>query len=241
MEKGKKKRIIHELKYFEDFDKPTPDMFHKIYYKLTQPYLKGKKVLNVGCWTGNYETMFKDDDCSVVGLDISLSALRTAKKANPHCKFLAADAFSMPLKDKSFDAVTLFMVLEHFPKDTESLVLKEINRVLKDEGLLIITTPHYELIGNILDVARWLVGHRHYKVGLLKELLNKCSFQVERLLLKGRFWSNFSIPFFYLFKYLCRVNIYRLGFVERILKAEYSKDGYRDIFLVCRKRTKREN
>ena len=236
MKESKKPPIIHKLKYFERFDRPTPDVFHRIYFDLTKPYLKDKKVLNIGCWTGNYETMFKNEDCRVIGLDLDFKALKIAKEANPHCLFLASDALDLPFKQNSFDVVTLFTVLEHIPKGTEERLFRQINRVLKRDGLFIITTPHYELMGNILDVTYWLIGHRHYKVESLKKMLNNNGFTVERLLLKGRFWSNFSIPFFYLFKYLFKMNIYRNKFVENLLKAEYAKEGYRDIFLVLRKR-----
>jgi SAM-dependent methyltransferase len=238
MKEKENPHIIHKLKYFGKFDRPIPDVFHKIYFKLTEPYIGRKKVLNIGCWTGSYETMFKDKDCNVVSIDLSFQALQIAKKANPHCSFLQADALALPFKKECFDVITLFTVLEHLPKGSEQKVFREISCVLKEGGLLVITTPHDNLIGNILDVAHWLVGHRHYKVKFLKGVLETCGFRMEKMMLKGKLWSNFSIVFFYLFKYLFRFNIYKNQFVKKVIEAEYAKDGYRDIFLVCQKITK---
>ena len=235
MQKNNKKRIIHELNFLKDFDEPTPDLFHKVNYKLTKSYFKGKKVLNIGCWTASFETQFKDDDCRITGVDISLAALKTAKEANPHCNFAAADAFNLPFENNSFDVVSLFMVLEHIPKNTEPRLFREVNRVLKDGGLFIITTPHSEIMGNIFDVAHWLVGHRHYKIDNLRQMLSNQGFEFEKLMLKGGILANISIPFFYLSKYLFKLNLYKQPFVAKILTREYKKDGFRDIFLVCKK------
>ena len=235
MQKSNKKRIIHELNFMKGFDEPTPDLFHKVNYKLTKPFFKGKKVLNIGCWTASFETQFKDDDCQITGVDISLAALKIAKRANPHCNFAAADAFHLPFSNNLFDIVSLFMVLEHIPKNTEPQFFREVNRVLKTGGLFIITTPRSEFMGNIFDVAHWLVGHRHYKVENLHNMLSDNGFEFEKLMLKGGILANLSIPSFYLFKYVFRINLYKQPFIERILTREYEKDGFRDIFLVCRK------
>ncbi len=220
-------------KYLDKFESSEPDMFHKIYFELTRPYLSGKRILNIGCWTGSYETMFEQVDSDLVSIDLNFQALQIATKSSPHSNFLAADTFKLPFKKESFDAATLFTVLEHLPIGSEEKAFKEINGVLKKGGLFFITTPNDNFIGNLFDVAYWLVGHRHYKIGNLSKMLNNCGFRVEKVLLKGRFWNNFSIVFFYLFKYLFALNIYRNKSIERILKKEYAKEGYRDIILLA--------
>jgi len=232
---NKKNAAMHSLRYLDKFDNPTPDAFHKIYFGLTKDYLEGKSILNIGCWTGNYETMFREKTSRVVSIDLNYKALQVARRANSRFGFLAANALSLPFKEKSFETVTLFTVLEHLPMGSEEKVFRQINKVLQQGGVLVITTPHDELTGNILDVAHWLVGHRHYNAGALKSMLINCGFEIEKLSFKGGFLSNFSIPFFYLFKYLFGMNIYKNAFVEKMLKKEYNKEGYRDIFLICRK------
>ena len=241
MKAKKKLNITHELKYLKKFDTSTPDVFHKIYFELTKTYLEEKKVLNIGCWTGNYETMFKKEKCQVTSIDLNFQALQIARSANPYCDFLLADVLKLPFKKQSFDVVTFFTVLEHLPPKSEEIAFREINGILKQNGLLVITTPSDHFVSNILDISHWLVGHRHYKVEKLKEILNNCGFKIEKMLLKGGFWTDFSIVFFYLFKYLCGLNIYKNRFVERILRKEYAKGGYRDIFLVCRKQEEKKS
>ncbi len=47
----------------------------------------------------------------------------------------------LPFKNNSFEVVTMLAVFEHIEKDRLIFALKEINRVLKPKGKLIITTP----------------------------------------------------------------------------------------------------
>lgn len=47
----------------------------------------------------------------------------------------------LPFKDNSFEVVTMLAVFEHIEKEKLTSAIKEINRVLKPEGRLIITTP----------------------------------------------------------------------------------------------------
>ncbi len=51
------------------------------------------------------------------------------------------DAHKLPFPEKSFDVVTLFMVLEHL--HDPQLALNECQRVLKQRGLLLLTTVQY--------------------------------------------------------------------------------------------------
>lgn len=74
----------------------------------------------------------------------------------------------------TFDFVITFQVIEHIPKDSE--FLKEINRVLKKGGKLIVTTPNKKM-----SITRnpWHV--REYTVEELKQLLNRYFSDVKPL------------------------------------------------------------
>ena len=57
----------------------------------------------------------------------------------------------MKFKDKTFDVIIASDVLEHIREDENAL--KEIKRVLKDQGLCIITVPAYQFLWSEHDVA----------------------------------------------------------------------------------------
>jgi SAM-dependent methyltransferase len=95
------------------------------------PYLKGD-LLDVGCGTKPYLDYF--DVTSYQGLDIDSEQNRFTGHAE---YFYVGDRF--PLPDGSFDAVLCNQVFEHV--FNPEYFLSEINRVLKEGSLLILTVP----------------------------------------------------------------------------------------------------
>ncbi len=78
------------------------------------------------------------------------------------------------LEDNSFDYVICFQVIEHIKKDAE--VIKEIYRVLKPGGTLIMSTPNIKMS---LTRNPWHV--REYTVQEFNDLLHSCFSNVEQL------------------------------------------------------------
>jgi ubiquinone/menaquinone biosynthesis C-methylase UbiE len=85
----------------------------------------------------------------IVSFDISSTALSYAKKIYPGPNYVRADANSLPFASKSFDSVVALEIIEHL--DNGLLLLKEIRRVLKDEGLLVVSTPNTAHLQNRFD------------------------------------------------------------------------------------------
>jgi ubiquinone/menaquinone biosynthesis C-methylase UbiE len=82
-----------------------------------------------------------------VGVDVDMSSLKSSQETNRVC----ADVSSLPFPDGSFDLVTSNMVFEHLSDPVAAL--REANRVLGEEGVLIIHTAlsrHYMLIAGRL-------------------------------------------------------------------------------------------
>ncbi len=99
----------------------------------------GDKVLLVGCGTG-LDLEFLPKDCEILGIDLSPAMVeRSAKKAQKlglNAKFLAMDAEKLDLETASFDAVILHLILAVVPKPEPTI--KEVSRVLKEKGRLVI-------------------------------------------------------------------------------------------------------
>jgi len=119
---------------------------------------KDGKLLDVGCGTGIFlETIAKRKSWHLYGVEPSKYAFKVA-----HNKF-GDNIFNCTLeeaqfKDKSFDVITLWNVLEHVPDPLA--VLNEAERILKDDGLLILSVPNVILY----QVKRFMV-----KTGLLSK------------------------------------------------------------------------
>lgn len=108
-------------------------------------YIKsGDKILDLGCGNGKLRLLFKETDIDYVGVDNSSELLKIAEKRLnfklPRQKFIKANILNLPFPDNSFDVVFFVAVLHHIPsKIFRQQVLREIRRVLKPNGILIMT------------------------------------------------------------------------------------------------------
>lgn len=93
-------------------------------------------------------------------------------------EFRQATVPPLPYPDESFDCVISFQVIEHIAKDFE--FVKEIHRVLRPNGRLILTTPNAPMS---LTRNPWHV--REYRVEELQNLLSHFFRQVEMLGVTG--------------------------------------------------------
>jgi len=89
----------------------------------------------------------------VIGIDISPTRIKRAKNRIGAGVFMDGDVYNLPFKCNIFDIAVLGEVIEHLhePRD----VLKEINRVLKPNGYLIVDIPSKS---NIVDMILRLLG-----------------------------------------------------------------------------------
>jgi ubiquinone/menaquinone biosynthesis C-methylase UbiE len=100
---------------------------------------KGICVLDVGCGIGDIVPVFDSRAEFYLGIDLSKHALEVASKNFRSKSFLLAVANALPIKQESFDLVICTEVLEHLEQDAEAV--GEISRVLRNQGLAILTVP----------------------------------------------------------------------------------------------------
>ena len=109
---------------------------------LTQ-YLKTPPatILDYGCGYGRTLVELSQAGYTrVVGTDFSESMLGRARREVPHSMLVRNDGSALPVKSESIDAVLLFAVLTCIPDDDDQrIVLTEVERVLRPDGLLYIS------------------------------------------------------------------------------------------------------
>jgi ubiquinone biosynthesis O-methyltransferase len=114
------------------------------------------KGLDLGCGKGNVTVPLAYLGYSMTGIDISPDNIEVAKakqitEDNP--TFLVADAENLSLKEKSFDFVVCTEVFEHLKHPKNALNL--INKILKENGLLVATVPNgYGIYSLLFDHFR---------------------------------------------------------------------------------------
>lgn len=114
--------------------------------------IKGKKILDIGCATGYIGKEIKKKNNIVYGIDISPLAIKKAKKVLDEAYVVDLLEQKFPFKENSFDSIVCSEVVEHLI-DNRNL-FKQIGRVLKKNGFLIITTPNIVYWGHRLSIFK---------------------------------------------------------------------------------------
>ena len=179
---------------------------HKFFYKTIFEHTKLKKnpiVLDAGCGDGtNLISMNTIPGLIVCGIDYNPLRITRAKNKLQETSIIQGDLLKLPFKEQTFDVILLNHVLEHIPED--SVVLHELNRSLKQDGLLIVGVPNEGCIlgqlrnkiiqRNILKTT----DHVHfYTEQYMISLLNSDKWFIKEIRREG-----FFTPFTYLHNFL---------------------------------------
>lgn len=118
-------------------------------------------LLDVGCGDGSLTIRFKEKlgAKSVAGIEISQDGVLAARKQGIDARKANLDLEKLPFDEASFDFVLCSEVIEHlFDPDN---ILKEIHRVLRPNGFLLLTTPN---ISSWYDRLSLLLGYQPISV-----------------------------------------------------------------------------
>ena len=104
---------------------------------------QGKDVLDLASGEGYGSALLAGSARSVLGVDLSPAAVAHAREqyaATPHLRFEQGSATAIPLASASVDVVVSFETVEHLSE--QSQMLAEFRRVLRPDGLLVISSPN---------------------------------------------------------------------------------------------------
>ena len=119
----------------------TPDLLEFKKYVAS-----GDKVLDLGCGNGRLLDVLSDIEIDYLGVDLSANLLEIAQEKHKSNRFLKMDGEKIPARDESFDVIFCLAVLHHLPSSRERVqLLKEVRRVLKPGGKLILTVWNLRL------------------------------------------------------------------------------------------------
>jgi len=138
---------------------------HLVAYNKASELIYGN-VLEVGCGEGYGIPLLAPKADKYVAVDKFQTNLDEYVSQFPNVSFQQISVPPLPFEDETFDCVVTFQVIEHIEDDI--LMIKEMARVLKKNGLLILTTPNIKMS---LTRNPWHV--REYTVQELHELICK--------------------------------------------------------------------
>jgi len=215
---GSKKVRIKLFLYNLYFNPKKNDFFLKMVFSPLKFFIRGtkieegKKLLDVGCGSGQFLYEMKGFGMNVWGVEPGNFNEIDSKKYELNIK--KGDLRNAKYCSKNFNIITMNHVLEHInnPKET----IKEIHRILKKDGTFIVAVPNsnslaYHLFGknwHQLDVPRHLFDFSNKN---LKKLLEDSGFKIKKTRYNSRS-GQFVVSLYFLLEIKKR-----RGIVNKIL------------------------
>lgn len=118
-------------------------MFHWHRYLSVSELCKNKVVLDVACGEGYGTYYLSQFAAKIVGVDIDSDVIRNAKKKyeRDNLTYVEGLAENLDFPTGYFDVVVSFETIEHLRKENQERFLSEVKRVLKPNGVFIVSTP----------------------------------------------------------------------------------------------------
>ncbi len=209
-------RWVSENKEWNNIGEFVLFLKQKKAYQFASEYCQNKYVLDYGCGSGYGAAFLSSYADKVIAVDISEEVIDFCRRTypSPNTSFQKINPdYSLPFDDNVFDIIISFQVMEHI-FDVRAYLL-ELKRVLKEKGILFITTPNRK--HRLLPFQKpWNIEHiREYSSAHLRKELNPVFNKVEILGVYGTDEIN-AIEYNRVRQSPLKVYIYRPGI--RLLK-----------------------
>lgn len=128
-------------------DEYARHLFHELEHKPLDRHLLDRfareiadsgEVCDMGCGPGHVARYLRDRGANVYGLDLSPGMLEQARQVNPDIQFLQGDMLALDLPDETLMGITAFYAIVNIPQQHLLAVFREMHRVLKARGLLLL-------------------------------------------------------------------------------------------------------
>ena len=140
------------------------------------------RILDVGCGRGRMLDEFKRRGWETFGTELSEQATGFAREEfGLNVRAITLEDWGF--EDNFFDVITLWHVLEHLPDPQGTL--REVSRILKDDGLVVVSTPNFDSFQARVSKEKWFHldvprHHYHFSTRTLTQMLESAGFKVWR-------------------------------------------------------------
>ena len=157
------------------YDPLTERRYHAILQRIERRAPPGR-LLEIGCGAGHFLSVAQTRGWQTTGLEVSGSALQLLRhlqsQGGLRSTVIDQELSQARLPSAAFDAVVMIEVLEHL--DEPLTTLQDVHRLLRDDGVLYLTTPNYDSLSRRLLGARWRIIAEEHRCLFTPKALRQC-------------------------------------------------------------------
>jgi ubiquinone/menaquinone biosynthesis C-methylase UbiE len=139
-------------RYVPETDSPEISFIHWHRYLFAGQFVRDNVVLDIACGEGYGSFFLSQRAAKVTGVDVDTQCIAHAEKQyrNNNLSFTSGSVTNIPVGGSGvFDTIVSFETIEHVAEEEQKGFLKEVKRLLKADGTLLISTPNRLLCGDI--------------------------------------------------------------------------------------------
>lgn len=150
------------------------------------PHWREKTILDAGCGTGAILKQLGNRERNI-GVDLAPEAISFCQERGLD-NVRQGDICTLPFADASFDAVICSSVLYHQWVEVVARAIRELHRVLRPGGILLLNLPAFPFLHSAHDEA--VMTARRFRKKEVRSLLVENGFAIRRL----TYWTTFLFP-----------------------------------------------
>lgn len=141
-------------------------------------------ICDMGTGPGHVAHYLHGRGAQVCGIDLAPEMVERARRLNPGIEFQQGDIFALQIPDETFAGMTAFYALVNIPPSAIICALRELRRVLKSGGLLLLA---FHLGDHALHLDEWWgqkvsLDFYFFRTGDMKQRLIEAGFEIEEII-----------------------------------------------------------
>jgi SAM-dependent methyltransferase len=143
-------------------------------------------ICDLGCGPGQIARYLHRQGVETLGVDLSPRMVAEAQQLNPEIHFHQGDMLSLPDEDNSWGGIAAFYCIIHIPREQIAEALREMKRVLKPGGVLLVT---FHIGQEIKHLDEWWekpvnLDFAFYEPAEMEDWLHEAGYELEETLVR---------------------------------------------------------
>jgi len=143
-------------------------------------------ICDMGCGPGQIARYLHRQGAKTLGIDLSLNMVVEAQRLNPEIHFHQGDMLSLPDEEDSYGGIAAFYCIIHIPRERVVDTLREMKRILKPGGVLLLT---FHIGDEVKHVEEWWekpvnLDFIFYQPDEMETWLKEAGFELEETLVR---------------------------------------------------------